>query len=129
MGIIYRNRCCQLVGTDEFAKQIQEFIQSLNPSREPKATFHTNFVRKGTIYKQGEAGILLDDTAIDILVETTLNMIENLAIRQAKGYMYVDSVSRDYNSSSKMMRIKPTRSPNDVVPTKQEPYAVYFQAE
>lgn len=125
------DRCAMpITDTDgeKFAKQIQDFIKSLDPSREPKATFHTNFVRKGTIYKQGEAGILLDDTAIDILVETTLNMIENLVICQAKGYMYVDSVSRDYNSN-KMMRIKPTRSPNDVITTKKEPYAVYFQAE
>ena len=126
------DRCAMpITDTDgeEFAKQIQDFIKSLDPSREPKATFHTNFVRKGAIYKQGEAGILLDDTAIDILVETTLNMIENLVIRQAKGYMYVDSVSRDYNSSNKMMRIKRTRSLNDVIPIKKEPYAVYFQAE
>lgn len=26
LGIIYRNRCCKLVGTDEFAKQIQEVL-------------------------------------------------------------------------------------------------------
>ncbi|MDK4685587.1 type I-Fv CRISPR-associated protein Cas7fv [Kingella negevensis] len=126
------DRCAMPIADNDggkFAKQIQDFIKTLDPSREPKATFHPNFVRKGTIYKQGEAGILLDDVAIDILVKTTLDMIENLAIRQAKGYMYVDEVEVDYNSSNKMMRIKPTRSPNDVVTTKQEPYAVYFQAE
>jgi len=33
-------------------------------------------------------------------------MVEELNIRQAKGYMYVDNVLVDYNDSHKMMRIK-----------------------
>lgn len=112
---------------EQVAKQVQDFIQSLDPSREPKATFHPNYVRKGTIYEEGEAGILLDQVAIDILVKTTIKMIADLSIRQAKGYMYVDKIEVDYNDSNKMMRIK--RSPEDVSATPKSDYAVYFQAK
>ena len=112
---------------EQVAQQIQDFIQSLAPDRQPKAIFHPNYVRKGTIYEEGETGILLDPEAIDILVQTTLEMIANLSIRQAKGYMYVDSLKVDYNDSNKMMRIK--RSPNDISPQPTQPYAVYFESK
>ena len=108
------------------AQKVQDFIQSLSPERNPKATFHANYVRKGTIYQEGEVGILLDQVAIDILIKTTLELISNLSIRQAKGYMYVDSIEVDYNDSNKMMRIK--RSPHDVSPLANSEYAVYFEA-
>ena len=110
----------------DVAQKVQDFIQSLAPERQPKAVFHPNYVRKGTIYQEGEAGILLDQEAIDILVQTTLDLIANLSIRQAKGYMYVDSIEVDYNDSNKMMRIK--RSPHDVSPLANSEYAVYFEA-
>lgn len=112
---------------EQVARQVQDFIQSLDPNRTVKATFHPNFVRRGTIYEQGEVGILLDNTAIDILVQTTLNMIRDLVIRQAKGYMYVDNIEVDYNDSNKMMRIK--RSPDEVCSQPQSDYAVYFEAK
>ena len=109
------------------AQLVQSFIQSLAPNRNPKATFRSNYVRKGTIYEQGEVGILLDQDAIDILVQTTLEMIHNLSIRQAKGYMYVDSLEVDYNDSNKMMRIK--RNPDEVSSQPNGNYAVYFEAK
>ena len=108
------------------AEQVQDFIKSLAPDREPKAIFHANYVRKGTIYNEGETGILLDQVAIDILIKTLLEMIKDLAIRQAKGYMYVDSLEIDYNDSNKMMRIK--RSPDEANNTPNSNYAVYFEA-
>ena len=111
----------------EIAQKVQDFIQSLAPERQPKAVFHPNYVRKGTIYQEGEAGILLDQEAIDILVQTTLDLIANLSIRQAKGYMYVDSIEVDYNDSNKMMRIK--RSPDEISPEPKTDYAVYFKAK
>lgn len=113
---------------EHIAKKVQAFIQSLDPSRTPKATFHHNYVRKGTIFQEGEVGILLDDVAIDILVNETLQMIENLSIRQAKGYMYVDEIEVDYNDSNKMMRIK--RHPEQANAQKPDvDYAVYFEAK
>ena len=111
----------------DVAQKVQDFIQSLAPERQPKAVFHPNYVRKGTIYQEGEAGILLDQEAIDILVQTTLDLIANLSIRQAKGYMYVDSIEVDYNDSNKMMRIK--RSPDEISPEPKTDYAVYFSAK
>lgn len=112
---------------ESIAKKLQEFIKSLDPTREPKALFHTNYVRKGTIFQEGEVGILLDNTAIDILVKETLTILQELNIKQAKGYMYVDKVEVDYNDSNKMMRIK--RSPEQANSQSQSDYAVYFEAK
>ncbi|WP_392565793.1 type I-Fv CRISPR-associated protein Cas7fv [Utexia brackfieldae] len=112
---------------EQIAKKVQDFIQSLDPNRQPKAIFHTNYVRKGTIFEEGEAGILLDEIAIDILVQHTLNRLRELSIKQAKGYMYVDSVEVDYNDSNKMMRIK--QLPDQVNPKAESAYAVYFYAK
>lgn len=112
---------------EKIAEAVQNFIKSLDPSRNPKATFHQNYVRGGTIFEEGEVGILLDNEAIDILIQETIHMISELSIRQAKGYMYVDSVLVDYNDSHKMMRIK--RSENDISETPETNYAVYFYAK
>ncbi|OYQ71282.1 hypothetical protein B9T11_01680 [Wohlfahrtiimonas chitiniclastica] len=112
---------------EKVAQKVANFIKSLDPSRDPKAVFHPNYVRIGTIFEEGEAGILLDNTAIDILVKETLKMLQNLTIRQAKGYMYVDSIEVDYNDSSKMMRIK--RNPEQIESTPESDYAVYFKAQ
>ena len=112
---------------EKIAETVQAFIQQLDPSRQPKAIFHANYVRKGTIFEEGEVGILLDNTAIDILVNETLNLLRELSIKQAKGYMYVESVDVDYNDSNKMMRIK--RSPEQANLEPQMDYAVYFEAK
>ena len=112
---------------EKIAETVQAFIQQLDASRQPKAVFHANYVRKGTIFEEGEVGILLDNTAIDILVNETLNLLRELSIKQAKGYMYVESVEVDYNDSNKMMRIK--RSPEQANLEPQMDYAVYFEAK
>lgn len=114
---------------EKIAQAVQDFIQSLDPSREPKAVFHANYVRKGTIFEEGEAGILLDNTAIDILVKETLTMIAELNIKQAKGYMYVDEIEVDYNDSNKMMRLKRPQTASQANPTANTDYAVYFYAK
>ncbi len=112
---------------EKIAQAVQDFIQSLDTSRHPKAVFHLNYVRKGTIFEEGEVGILLDNIAIDILVKETLRMITELSIRQAKGYMYIDHVNVDYNDSTKMMRIK--RNPESISEIAESDYAVYFYAK
>ena len=113
------------VGQGEIiAQSIQDFIQSLNNDLSPKATFHENYVRNGTIYEEGENGILLNEDAIQILVETTIEKLKELSIRQAKSYMYVDEMTVDFNDSSKMMRIKHDSS--QIVEQKDGEYAVYF---
>lgn len=106
------------------ALEITQFIKSLNDQANPEAVFHPNFVRKGTIFNEGEIGILLNNDAIGVLVEHTLQRIAELSIRQSKSYMYVDEIKVDYNDSKKMMRIK-----NDESEISEKPmsnFAVYF---
>ncbi len=121
---------CAMVITDgqgeKVAQTVQDFIQTLNPDLSPQAVFHANYVRGGTIFEEGENGILLNNDAVTALVEHTLQMIRELSIRQAKSYMYVDSVEVDYNDSHKMMRIKRGESTN---PQPDGEYAVYFYAK
>ena len=97
---------------EEVAHLVQDYIKSLNSSLSPAAIFHENYVRAGTIFEEGENGILLNQDAIGILVETTIQKVKDLSIRQAKSYMYVDDVLVDYNDSAKMMRIK--RDPSQI---------------
>ncbi|RKS87683.1 hypothetical protein DES39_0924 [Orbus hercynius] len=111
----------------KIAQTIASFIKSLDPAKNPQATFHANYVRKGTIFQEGEVGILLDNTAIDILVHETLSMLQDLVIKQAKGYMCVDAIEVDYNDSNKMMRIK--RHPEQANTEPQDDYALYFKAQ
>ena len=112
---------------DEVALAVQDFIQSLDPKTTPKAIFHTNYVRKGTIFEEGEVGILLNNDAIKVLIEFSLAKISELSIRQAKSYMYVDEILVDYNDSHKMMRIKRDESEISVQATSD--FAVYFYAK
>jgi hypothetical protein len=124
------DRCAMIIGTNDgekIAESVQNFIKNLDPARNPKATFHQNYVRGGTIFEEGEVGILLDNEAIDILVKETIRMISELNIRQAKGYMYVDNVLVDYNDSNKMMRIK--RSESEISQIPKTHYATYFYSK
>ncbi len=112
---------------EDVAKAITQYIQSLNGELNPEAIFHGNYVRKGTIFKEGEVGILLNDDAIQALIEHTLERISNLSIRQAKSYMYVDDIVVDYNDSHKMMRIK--TSEDSISEQKVGSFAIYFYAK
>ena len=112
---------------DEVAALVTQFIQSLNPVLKPEAKFDANYVRKGTIFEEGEVGILLNNDAIQALVEHTLSLINSLSIRQAKSYMYVDEVTVDYNDSHKMMRIKSDEGAISEEPSDE--YATYFYAK
>ncbi|OBX79549.1 type I-Fv CRISPR-associated protein Cas7fv [Faucicola atlantae] len=114
---------------NELAEKIESYIKTLDFAHgDIKATYHNNFVRKGTIFAEGQKGILLNEDAIDTLVKQMLNMIENLGFTQAKGYMYVESLEIDYNNFKQpkdMFRIK--SNSNETNPQKNEPYAIYFQ--
>ncbi|MCX5869206.1 MAG: type I-Fv CRISPR-associated protein Cas7fv [Deltaproteobacteria bacterium] len=112
---------------EEVAQSVQNYIKSLNPKLKPEAQFNKNYVRNGTIFEEGENGILLNQDAIQILVETTIQKVKELSIRQAKSYMYVDEVMVDYNDSTKMMRIK--RDPSQIEEQPKSDYAVYFYAK
>lgn len=124
------DRCAMVIKEgqgEEVAQAVQGFIQSLNPDLSPQAVFHHNYVRGGTIFEEGENGILLNNDAIQALIEHSLQMISELSIRQAKSYMYVDEILVDYNDSHKMMRIK--HSEGDISEQPSSDYAVYFYAK
>ena len=112
---------------EQIAEVVQAFIKTFNPALNPQAVFHKNYVRSGTIFEEGEQGILLNNDAMQALVEHTLSSINELSIRQAKGYMYVDEILVDYNDSNKMMRIK--RNPAAISETPESDYASYFYAK
>lgn len=112
---------------EKIAEEVQSFIQSLNVELKPRAVFHENYVRGGTIFEEGEIGLLLNSDAVQALVEYTLSLISELSIRQAKSYMYVDNITVDYNDSNKMMRIK--RDEGSISETPEGEYASYFYAK
>lgn len=112
---------------EKVAETVQSFIKTLNSSLNPIATFHSNYVRKGTIFEEGECGILLNDDAVQAIIEHTLSRISDLTIRQAKGYVYVDEITVDYNDSHKMMRIK--RDESEIGSEPQTQFAQYFYAK
>jgi hypothetical protein len=112
---------------EKVAELIEEYIQSLDSNRTPKAKFHENYVRNGTIFEEGENGILLNDDAVAILINATLNKLRELSIRQAKSYMYIDEIVVDYNNSNKMMRIKSDES--SITQILEDNYASYFYSK
>ncbi len=112
---------------EDVAKAVQDFVQSLDSSLSPQAIFHANYVRNGTIFEEGEVGILLNDDAIKALVNHTLERIQDLSIRQAKSYMYVDSIVVDYNDGNRMMRIKGNQS--EIEEECNNSFATYFYAK
>lgn len=111
----------------EIAQKVQDFIKSLDPSRDPKVVFNENYVRINSIHQEGEVGLLLDEVAIDIVINQTLEMIRNLSVLQCKGYMYVESLTVDYNDSPKMMRIR--RAQDEICEKKSTNYAVYYEVK
>ncbi|MBV1877166.1 MAG: hypothetical protein KUG79_05950 [Pseudomonadales bacterium] len=124
------DRCAMVIKEgqgEEVAQAVQDYVQSLDPKLKPQATFHQNYVRGGTIFEEGENGILLNNDAIQALVEHALQMISELSIRQAKSYMYVDEILVDYNDSHKMMRIK--HSEGDIDEQSNSDFATYFYAK
>jgi len=110
---------------EKVAQMVEEYITSIDTKgRSPKATFHENYVRNGSIFEEGENGILLNSDAVDILIDATLKKLSELSIRQAKSYMYVDEILVDYNDSNQMMRIKKDESL--IAPQPDSSYATYF---
>lgn len=112
---------------EQVAQAVTTFIQQLNAQLRPEVTFHNNYVRRGTIFEEGEVGLLLNQDAMQVLVEETLRRITELSIRQAKSYMYVDEILVDYNDSNQMMRIK--RDETCISEQPQNDYAEYFYAK
>jgi len=111
---------------ETLAQDIEAFLKSIDDENNPTATFHPNYVRNGRIFNDGEAGILLNEDAIENLVWFTLDLIENAGIRQGQGDMYVDQLLVDYNDSNRAMRIK--RDEGAISNERESPYATYYTA-
>lgn len=115
----------------EVADKLSSYLQSLSGDKNAEAIYNENYVRRGSIFNEGEQGVLLNDAAIDVLVNQTIKLFEDLSIRQAKGYMYVDDLLIDYNNSEiakDMFRIKKDES--KIIEEKgTNVYAVYYEGK
>lgn len=108
------------------AAHITDFLVMLSGNQNAKATFVNHAVRKGTFGKNGEAGILLNDDAIDVVVKEAIDMLKSLFIRQGKGYLRVTNVITDYNTA------QPLRSDKDygrAADKGTNTYAQYYDAQ
>lgn len=109
---------------EALAAHVTRFLQDNSGNSEAKAVFVKNAVRKGAFVKEGEAGLLLNEAAMDVVIGETLELLRNLYIRQGKGFLRVDEVVVDYNSGHAFRILK---DPDAAVSEKLEPYAVYYE--
>ena len=111
----------------ELALKITENISNLAKELEldlkPNAEYGF-WKKKHRVISEGEWGIALNQDAIHVLVEWTLNKIKELYIHQAKSYMKVDTVLCDYNSGSHF-RIK--RDETAISSSKDKEYEIYYE--
>lgn len=111
---------------EKVAQLITDYLKTLDfeGALNPKAEFKTNYVRIGGLVKQGEAGVLINEDGLNLLVQECLSRIQNLYIRQSDGHLKVTEVLVDYNEDS-AMRIK--KDIQLISSKKQNTYAVYYE--
>lgn len=109
----------------ELEKNMNEFLSTLafGTGKTPNVVFHTNYVRIGGITNDGEAGLLMNDDAIELVIEETLNRIKDLYVKQSKGYLAVTELLIDFNDAQ-AMRIKRDESS---ISQKQGSFAKYYE--
>ena len=84
---------------------ITEFLSDIaKPGQTPVARFVKKTQRIGAVAKVGDAGILLNDDALRVVIDQIIEMIRGLYIRQGKGYLQVTDVLVDYNDSNRAFR-------------------------
>ena len=110
------------------AEAITSYLKTLDFDgvKSPEAVFANNYVRINAVSKAGEAGILLNDDAISLLVEEVLSLIRDLYISRSRAYVEVKDFIVDYNDG-KPMRIKTQLDSIDS--EKSTNYAVYYEAQ
>lgn len=123
----YREVVTESEGQD-LATKITQFLKELDFSqtKNPQVIFSNNYLRINSICKQGEAGLLLNDDAIDLVVTEIINIIKDLFISRSRAYVEVKELLIDYNEG-KALRIK--HSKEDINPSKDRNYAVYYEAQ
>ena len=87
------------------ARRVTEYLVDIAESGlAPEATFVKKALRVGGIAKVGDAGLLLNDDALRVLVREVRMLLESLSIRQGKGFMSVTHVVVDYNDTTRLFR-------------------------
>lgn len=112
----------------EVAAHITQFLTDLAPhGLAPKAEFIKKAVRIGSVSQVGDAGVLLNDDAIRVVVSQVRELIGSLCIRQGKGYLQVTDVVVDHNNGSRVFRCEgdPSLADADGAGT----FAVYYKDE
>lgn len=110
------------------AENITKFLCDLAPEGlNPQAHFIKKAVRLGSVSKVGDAGILLNDDAIRIVVEQVRDLITSLCIRQGKGYLQVTDVLVDFNNGRRVFRSESDPSIADSIGVGA--FAVYYKEE
>lgn len=104
------------------AQHVSQFLQDLSGNPDARADFLTNATRRGAFSPQGEAGLLLNQAGIDVLVSEVIDLFKSLYIRQGKGFMRVTDVVVDYNSGHAMRILDDVALAEE----KQGDYAVYY---
>jgi len=90
---------------ERIAAAITQHLRHLAPEgATPTARFVKKAVRQGSIEPVGDAGVLLDDAAVEIIAHEVRGLFETLAIRQGKGHLCVNNVVVDYNDTTRLFR-------------------------
>lgn len=123
-----RSAYSDILSIDEGKKveaSMNKFLTTLavGTNKNPSAKFHHNYVRVGAIVNSGEAGLLLNDDAIELVVKDIIERIGNLYVRQSKGYLTTTSMDVDYNDGQAMRIKRDLSSANDSVGK----FAVYYK--
>lgn len=123
----YREIITEQEGLD-IAEKITDYLKSLDFEGiySPKASFANNYVKIKMIRKIGEAGVLLNNDAILLVVKEIISLISNLYISRSRAFAQVVDMQVDYNSGQPM-RIK--LNSEDVSATPEEPFAIYYESE
>jgi hypothetical protein len=110
------------------AEKITQFLGDIGSAGlTPKAHFVKKAIRIGAVSKVGDAGIMLNDDAIRIVVDQVRELIETLCIRQGKGYLQVTNVLVDFNSGNRVFRCE--AAPHIADSQGVDAFAVYYTEE
>lgn len=87
------------------AERITQFLTDIaKDGQVPEARFVRKVVRVGSVSQSGDAGILLNDDALRVVIDQIKDLIESLYIRQGKGFLQVVDVLVDYNDGNRVFR-------------------------
>jgi hypothetical protein len=111
----------------ELAAKITRFLTDIaEENQAPEAKFVKKAVRCGAVSQVGDAGILLNDDAIRVIASQVEQLLQNLYIRQGKGYLQVTSVLVDYNTGGRVFRAEADPGIANAQPTTE--FAKYYTA-